>query len=225
MATKADLKLAIDRLLSISSVGALLNLNSDTPERAFEGYVFALCGKAVERAGGQAVLTGRLTGAHPATIILRGAPGHMSSDAQDFCYLNCELNNKKFEIHLDVEYEGSSKAIHEIDISFYDKASADNVRSKGTLPKTSGKLIMIFECKFYTHSIPSTSLARGFIGLLQDCNSSKLNAFVSNNASENLKKYMTNKPAEPFVDLSPLRPNSEERFIYFVEQKLRKWAP
>lgn len=40
----------------------------------------------------------------------------MASTTQDFCYINCELNGKCFEIHLDVQYEGTSGATHEIEL-------------------------------------------------------------------------------------------------------------
>lgn len=151
----------------------------------------------------------------------------MSSNTQDFCYVSCSLNGKKFEIHLDVEYEGNSGATHEIDVSFYDTDSADKVRSVRStrrLPKANAKLIMSFECKFYTKSIQSVGLARGFIGLLSDCTKNRLNAFVSNNASDNLKKYLSNKKPKPFLDLTPLSSDSEDRFIRVIEQELRTWA-
>ena len=35
--------------------------------------------------------------------------------------------DKAFEIHLDVQYEGSSGAIHEVDVSLFDHVAADRV--------------------------------------------------------------------------------------------------
>lgn len=224
MATKDQLKSAIDNLLGIPSVGSTLHLNSDTIERAYEAYILGLCAKAVEQADGQITLKGILSGDQPSIIIFRGAPGHMSSNMQDFCYISCNLNGKKFEIHLDVEYEGNSEATHEIDVSFYDADSADKVRKTKRLPKTNKKLIMALECKFYTNSIQSVGLAREFIGLLTDCSGSRLSAFLANNGSNNLKKYLSNKKAKPFLDLTPLNQDSEERFIRVNEQELRTWA-
>lgn len=224
MTTKAQLKLAIEGLLGIPSVVRLLRLNSDTIERAYEGYILGLCAEAVRRAGGQATLKGIISGDNPTLVIFRGGPGYMSSDVQDFCYVSCSLNRKQFEIHLDIEYEGTSGAPHEIDVSFYDEDSAVKVRSTRRLPKTNKKLIMAFECKFYTNSVQSVGLARGFIGLLEDCTKTRLSAFVSNNASNNLKKYLSNKKAKPFLDLTPFNSDSEDRFIRVVEQELRTWA-
>jgi hypothetical protein len=47
----AILQAAIMTLLNLPAAGQLLNLNSNTCERAYEAYVFSLCCKAVRRAG------------------------------------------------------------------------------------------------------------------------------------------------------------------------------
>lgn len=223
MKKKDEIKEKLKTLLSISSVRTGLKLNSDTVERAYEAYIFGLCLQAVKNAGGLVILRGIISGDNPVPIIFRGAPGNMSSKAQDFCYAYCELKKKKIEIHMDVQYEGTSGASHEIDVSIFEHDSAEKVRISKRLPKTS-KLVMIFECKFYTSSIPSADLGRGFVGLVKDCSANRLNAFVSNNASDNLKKYFSNKNnIEPFNDLDPSNKESEERFVRNIEQSLRKW--
>jgi hypothetical protein len=117
MATKQELKDAIEALLNLSVTGALLQLNSDTAERAYEAYVLSLCAEAVRRCGGTVVPTGIVSGQNPAVIILRGAPGSMASRGQDFCYFDCVIGQKGFELHVDVIYEGRSGANHEIDVS------------------------------------------------------------------------------------------------------------
>jgi hypothetical protein len=87
-----------------------------------------------------------------------GAPGSMASTDQDFVYADCSLNGRRFEIHVDVEYQGSSGALHEIDVSVCDQAHADAVRRNNSTPKMAGnKLIMAFECKFY-ESTPGVNL-------------------------------------------------------------------
>ncbi len=221
--TKDDIKKEIDRLLSTAPSG-VLTLGSDTIERAYEAYIWSLCKRAVEEAGGSAVLKGIVSGCNPQNVVLRGAPGSMASQTKDFCYIECHLEEKKFEIHLDVQYEGTSGAYHEVDVSIYDHASAEAVRASGWMPK-SGKLIMVIECKFYTAAVPSTGLGRAFVGLVKDCNGARLNAFVSNKASKNLDKYFTNKAnIEPFTDLDPAKDAAADRFVRIIEQALRKWA-
>ena len=220
----SDLEDAVKRLLDLSGTGAILRLNSNTSERAFEAYLLGLCMKAVRNQRGTAVLTGILSGANPSTLVFRGGPGSMASRAQDFCYVACRLRNKSFEIHLDVEYLGQSGANHEIDVSLYDADAADDVRNKGVMPRTTKPLLMAFECKFYTGN-PGVGLARGFVGLINDCAPNKLNGFVANKGSDNLERYLSRSAApEPFTDLSPLNPDAEDRFVRYVEQVLRKWA-
>jgi hypothetical protein len=221
----AALRTAIEQLLTLPAAQQLLQLNSNTCERAFEAYVFALCCEAVRRAGGTATLTGVKSGPQPATLVFRGAPGSMASDNQDFVYASCSLNGRGFEIHVDVEYQGTSGALHEIDVSLCDAAHAQTVRRTMSTPKTDGnKLLMAFECKFY-ESTPGVGLGRTFVGLISDCGTLRLKGFVSNIPSDKLGRYFskTSRP-EPFLGAVPTDPESEARFVYNVEQELRKWA-
>lgn len=223
MATLADLRNAIDSLLNLTSTSTLLQLNSNTRERAYEAYVFSLCIEAVNRAGGQVTLIGIQTGANPTTLVFRGGPGAMPSRAQDFCYARCVLGGKEFEIHVDVEYEGNSGATHEIDVSICESRHCDSVRVTGRSPRTRKNLIMLFECKFYTNN-PGVLLARTFVGLRSDCSNYQLSGFVSNITTQGLRDYlsMKNRP-KPFIP-TPLDAGSEELFIRTVQQELRRWA-
>ena len=123
MATAQELtalQAAINGLLALPAAQQLLQLNSNTCERAFEAYVFSLCSEAVRRAGGTVSTIGIQSGPQPAIVVFRGAPGSMASIDQDFAYADCSLNGRRFEIHVDVEYQGSSGALHEIDVSVCD---------------------------------------------------------------------------------------------------------
>jgi len=200
-----------------------LQLNSNTCERAYEAYVLSLCAEAVRSAGGTATLTGINTGPNPALVVLRGGPGDMASRGQDFCYVDCVLSRKRFEIHADVVYEGQSGANHEIDVSICEAAHAQDVRQSGRAPRTNKYLIAAIECKFYQSS-PGVALARTFVGLIKDCSPNRLNAFVSNQTSRGLDSFLSTTWApKPFTDLTALNPQSERRFIANVEQVLRQW--
>jgi hypothetical protein len=223
MATLTDLRNAIDSLLSLTSAATLLQLNSNTRERAYEAYVFSLCIEAVNRAGGLVILTGIQTGANPHILVFRGGPGSMSSSAQDFCYARCVLGGKVFEIHVDVEYEGNSGASHEIDVSISESRHCDSVRATGRSPRTNRNLIMLFECKFYTDN-PGVLLARTFVGLCNDCSSNQLSGFVSNITTQGLRDYLSMKyRPKPFIP-TPSDVGSEELFIRTIQQELRRWA-
>lgn len=162
------LQSAIEQLLDLPAAHQLLQLNSNTCERAFEAYVFSLCCEAARRAGGTAELVGILSGVQPATVVFRGAPGGMASRDQDFVYAQCTLSQRRFEVHVDVEYQGTSGALHEIDVSICDEDHATAVRNTNATPKAKGhKLLMAFECKFYERS-PGVALGRTFVGLVSD---------------------------------------------------------
>ena len=87
-------------------------------------------------------------------LVFRGAPGAMASRAQDFCYIDCTLGPKQFEIHVDVIYEGQSGANHEIDVSICLRSHAQDIRGSGRTPRTNKNLIAAIECKFY-ESLPA----------------------------------------------------------------------
>ena len=221
----AALKTAIDKLLALKATKQLLQLNNNTCERAFEAYIFSLCCDAVRSAGGTVTLTGIKSGANPPIVVFRGAPGSMASNNQNFVYANCTLNQKSFEIHVDVEYQGTSGALHEIDVSICDHSHATAVRQTSATPKgAGGKLLAAFECKFY-ESTPGVNLGRTFVGLVSDCGSLRLRGFISNVPSDKLKQYFskTTRP-EPFLGLNPTNTEAEERFVRNVEQVLRKWS-
>ena len=221
----ASLQESIAVLLGLPASGQLLQLNSNTCERAYEAYVFSLCCEAVRRAGGSVEIRGIRSGPSPNPIVFRGAPGNLASRDQDFAYARCTLNQKRFEIHLDVQYQGSSGAPHEIDVSVCDENHANAVRMTNSTPKmTRHKLIMAFECKFY-ESTPGVVLGRTFVGLISDCGALRLKGFIANVASDKLGQYLskTSRP-QPFLALNPTDPASEERFIRNVEQELRKWS-
>ena len=56
-ATLNDLETAIDNLLDLPGNAAVLQLNSQTREHAFEAYLFSLVVRAVRDAGGTANYT------------------------------------------------------------------------------------------------------------------------------------------------------------------------
>lgn len=223
MATLADLTTAVNALLAVPGVAATLQLNSNTRERAFEAYVFGLVLRAIRGAGGTVQLIGIQSGANPAVLVFRGAPGQMSSTLQDFCYAECTLNGKTFEVHVDVQYEGSSHATHEVDVSLYESNRATQVRTNGTVPPAGG-LHGAIECKFYESNL-GTVLGRAFVGLVNDFTAAKIKCFVTNGTGQGLARYFsTTQRPQPFFAVSPVIPGHRDRFVLDVEQALRKWA-
>ena len=224
MAAINDLLTAIHALLGHPSLSAVLQLNSNTRERAFECYVFALVVRAVRQAGGTVELRGILSGPNPDPLVFRGSPGHLGSRAQDFCYARCTLEGKEFEVHVDVEYVGTSGATHEIDVSLCDQAVGDAVRqTPGILPNTRG-LRAAIECKFYDSRL-TTALGRTFVGLVSDCGSLVHKTFVTNGQSAALAAYFSKRDRpQPFFAVSPLIADNQDRLVRVIEQALRQWA-
>ncbi len=224
MATLSDLRNAVESALSLPSAGPTLQLNSNTRERAFEAYVFSLLVQAVRQAGGTATIVGIQSGEAPSTVVFRGGPGRMGSQSQDYAFARCSLGGNEFELHVDVQYQGTSGAIHEVDVSVYDHRAANRVRWNQNEFARSSKLYGAFECKFYDSTL-GTILGRTFVGLLADCGQMRMTAFCSNGPSPCLAKYLKpqRRPGH-FLRLSPMRAAIEQRFVKYFEQEFRNWA-
>lgn len=223
MASIKELSDAVKRILSNPASKAVLQLNSTSRERAFEAYVFSLIVKAVRKSKGSVTITGIKTGSNPSPIFFRGSPGYMSSRAQDFAYAECQINGRDFEIHIGVQYIGTSGALHEVDVSVFDHERAEEVRAARILPSTRS-LRAAIECKFYDSAL-GVSLGRTFVGLVSDLGGLKIKGFATNGRSSGLADYFSKSDRpDPFFSLTPLQPDVEDRFIRSVEQVLRKWC-
>jgi hypothetical protein len=161
---------------------------------------------------------------NPAVVVFRGGPGLLGSTAQDFVFARCQLGNEEVEVHVDVQYEGSSGAIHEVDVSLYDRNAADRIRQTPNRFAKTTKLEGAIECKSYDSTL-GTTLGRTFVGLIDDCRPRQLRLFLTNGLAPGLAKYFSLKRRpDRFFGLSPLRPEQEAAFINFVKHTLSKWA-
>jgi hypothetical protein len=224
MATLLQLRSAVSALIVSAGATGALQLNANTRERAFEAYVFSLLIRAVQQAGGTATVVGIKSGANPNPIVFRGGPGRLGSTTQDFAYAKCSLNGKSFEIHVDVEFQGSSGAVHEIDISAVDAAHAADVRASPASLPTARHLRAAVECKFYDSTL-GVALGRVFVGLVSDCGTLKASAFLTNGTHKGLALFLTAKPnLSTAFGVTPLAPAVETRVVAIFEQDFRMWA-
>lgn len=229
MATLLELRNAVTSLIGLPGVPLILQLNRNTRERAFEAYFFGLLVRAIRQVGGaaSATITGIQSGPNPNLVVLRGGPGRLGSRAQDFAYADCVLDNKRFEVHVDVQYAGGSGAIHEVDLSIYDHKTAHSIRQSLGAPNTfpaSSKLIGAIECKFYDKDL-GTHLGRTFVGLLDDCGILRFKVFVTNGNHSGLAKYFAvDRRPMRFFDLSPTNVQMESDCVSWLVSELKKWA-
>jgi hypothetical protein len=225
MPTLTQLQSAVATLLNSSGTTGALQLNSNTRERAFEAYVFSLVLQAARQAGATVEVWGANSGQNPNPVVFRGAPGRLGSTTQDFAYGCCVLNGREFEVHVDVEYQGSSGAVHEIDVSLVDSAHAKTVRAQPLRLPATRHLRGVLECKFYSSTL-GVALGRAFVGLVSDCGHLAAGAsFVTNGTNAGLASYLHQKSRpEPYFDTTPLQIPNATRFVSVVEQALRKWA-
>jgi hypothetical protein len=225
MPTLAQLQAAVSGLLNAAGATGALQLNSNTRERAFEAYIFGLVLQAARQAGAAVEVWGINSGQNPNPLVFRGGPGRLGSSTQDFAYGYCVLNGHEFEVHVDVEYQGSSGAVHEIDVSIVDSAHAEAIRGQSRRLPSTRFLRGALECKFYSSTL-GVSLGRAFVGLISDCGQLAAGAsFVTNGTDAGLASYLHQKSRpEPYFETTPLWPANANRFVSVVEQALRKWT-
>ena len=224
MTTLANLRAAISTILKAAGAAGALQLNANTRERAFEAFVFSMVVKAARRAGATVVIKGIKSGPNPSPLVFRGGPGRLGSTAQDFAYAQCALNGTEFEVHVDVEYQGSSGAVHEVDVSIVDALHADHIRSEPSRLPSTRYVHGVFECKFYDSTL-GVALGRTFVGLAADCGDLEAKALLTNGTDARLAQYMRQKSRpDPFFAVLPLSRGAADRFVAVLEHALRKWA-
>jgi hypothetical protein len=220
-----DLTDLIDTVLNSINPSSAVYLNRNTVDAAYAGYIFGLILAAVERIAD--ANTVRLRSAQalqsqaaPTVFIIRGSPGPLTSTSQDFGFASFSYKTVPFEIHLGVQYRGSSGVLHEFDVSIITRRAADECRATNKAPGPS-KAAALFECKCYSNSL-GIELGREFVGLKTDSSSVPMARLVTNADSDTVALFLK-KTARPklTVRLTPSNPDLEQEFIFAVADELR----
>src|SRR6266478_958831 len=114
MATLIDLQNAIDALLNHPLGIGQYQLVRPVKEKAYEAYIFCLCLRAARELGATPILRG--INAAPTPFVFRGAPGQIHSTTRNYGFAEFTLNGYEFEIHAGVEFRGTSRMTHEVDV-------------------------------------------------------------------------------------------------------------
>jgi hypothetical protein len=220
MATLGQLEQAINTLLDHPLGVAQFQLVRRIEEKAYEAYVFGLCLRAVRELGGTPVLRG--IAGPPNPFVFRGAPGQIHSTARNYGYAEFSLNGDEFEIHVGVEFTGSSGMTHELDVCIMRAEDADRCRQQPDDPP-SASLVAGWECKFYAGNLEKV-LGRSFVGLIDDMGTNlRLSGFCSNSSHVQLKDYFRpqGRP-DPHFNMTPLQPSNEDIFVNQIKGAIKK---
>jgi len=220
MATLADLENAIDMLLNHPLGLGRYQLVRPVEGKAYEAYVFGLCLRAVRELGVTPVLCG-INGT-PAPFIFRGGPGQIHSRVKNFGYASFQINGYEFEIHAGVEFKGTSRIVHELDVCIMRSENAIACRRQPDDPPAAS-LIAGWECKFYDGNLKKV-LGRAFVGLMDDMGTNaRLSGLCSNSSHVQLRDYfqLQRRPF-PHFGLTPLQPSNEDIFVNLIKAELKK---
>jgi hypothetical protein len=221
MDTLSDLENAIDVLLNHPLGTNQYRLVRRVEDKAYEAYIFGLCLRAVRELGVNPVLRG-INGT-PSPFVFRGAPGQIHSRARNYGYAEFSINGYDFEIHAGVEFRGTSKMTHELDVCIMRAAEANRCRGVPPDDPVSASLIAGWECKFYGGNLDKV-LGRAFVGLIDDMGTNlRLSGLCSNSLHPQLRDYFQpqNRP-HPHFQLTPLEPSNESIFVNQIKGELKK---
>ena len=185
-----------------------------------EAYIFGLCLRGVRELAVEPVLRGMSDLPNP--FIFRGAPGQIHSQYRNYGYASFTLNGSEFEIHAGVEFLGTSKMTHELDVCVLRAEDAQACRVDPNDPPAAS-LVGGWECKFYDKTLDKY-LARAFVGLVDDMGSNiRLSGLCSNRSHPQIKDYLQpQRRPYPHLILTPLDVASESRFVGTLSAELKK---
>ena len=221
----ADLVALINTVLDSINPNAAVYLNRNTVDAAYAGYIFGLVLAAVERVADTNTVQLRSAQAaqqqtSPTVFIIRGSPGPLSSATQDFGFAVFQYRGIAYEVHLGVQYRGSSGVLHEFDVSILPADTANECRTNNRAPGPA-KACAVFECKCYSNSL-GIELGREFVGLKTDFSSVPMARLVTNSDSDSVALFLkkTSRP-KLSVRLAPNNPAMEQEFVLAVADELR----
>lgn len=217
-----QLKALIDEVLNAISTDTGAYLNRNTADAAYAAYVFGLALRAAERVAdpNSVRLDSAKKSPPPKTFVIRGSPGALHSTDQDYGYAVFKYDGRNYEIHLGVQYRGSSDVLHEFDISIIPAQDADESRKKKRPPGPS-KPCAVFECKFYAHRL-GIEIGRAIVGLKSDFTGVPISRLVSNSESDSVALFLkkTNRP-KLSKHIEPGNPDMETEFVYALADEFR----
>lgn len=220
MATLTDLENAIDNLLNHPLGMRQYSLVRRVEEKAYEAYIFGLCLRGIRELGVQPVLFG--INGFPIPFIFRGAPGQIHSTARNYGFAAFALNQSEFEIHVGVEFRGTSGMTHELDVCIVRANEARRCRREPDDPPAAS-LVAGWECKFYAGNLQK-GLGRAFVGLMDDMGTNtRISGLCSNSQHPQLQEYFQpqRRPYAHF-QLTPLYPSNESMFVNQIKMELKK---
>jgi hypothetical protein len=157
----------------------------------YEGFLFSLVVDTARRSNAT-VHYEDVRGNKTHNLVFRTTPGRIYSTAHDYTHAVIQFGNASvLEVHVGVQVQGSSGAMHECDVVVLDAGEAVLCRRERTFPRVA-KCVLAIECKYYTAHLP-LGQARGFVGLSADMGNQAHSLFVANIASRSVTTYLTGR--------------------------------
>ena len=184
----------------------------------YEGFVFACVVEALGRRGAQFEVHDRSD--NPVTrLVFRAKRGRIYPPNVPYTFVLVRRGTREYELHTDLQVEGRSKVLHELDVTLLDRDEAIRCRQAGVSPRH-GKVVLLAECKFYGRSLP-LEIGREFLGLSSEF-TVRVKTIVSNVRSDSVGKMIASHKGTANFDISPMDPALVEQLIGWLATELQQ---
>lgn len=205
---------------ALTSIGASapVFLASAGVDRLFEGFVLSCIIRALLKNGATLQpYNGRILPSPTATLNLRRAPGKIYENNPNHGFILVNYKGTLYEIHADLRVAGTSKVLHELDLSILDHDHAQSCRDQGVDPNGS-KVRFLCECKCYGSSLP-LRIGREFLGLCTEFHA-RAKTIASNSNNPSILKLVRSHDRITQFSLYPGQTDQIEKFIGWLAKEL-----
>lgn len=213
-----QLKTAIRQLLQQLSATSPGFISRAVSPKLYEIYVLSLLVRSLDMLG--ATFQVRDSQGRPSSSLrFRLAPGRIYSPASASGFILVNYNGSQYEIHNGVRVSGTSRVLHELDVSLLDHTRAERCRQAREDP-SARDVICLIECKFYGGDL-DLHLGREFVGLAKEF-SVQVRGLASNESSSSVAKLIKKHKGTEHFALSPLNLSYvDDRFVPWLAEQIR----
>lgn len=153
-------------------------------------------------------------------LVFRLSPGTLRAPSSTPGFIYVRSRSSEYEIQNGLQVAGTSKVLHELDVSLIDRASAVKCRQNQE-NLTSRSVHFMMECKRYGERL-DLSIGRDFNGLSGEFPIGRGKTLVSNVGSDEVLNVITKHRGTGNFSVSPLVPNSIDRFVSWLQTELEQ---
>ena len=185
-------------------------------DKLYELFILSLVVKALKGVG--ATLSARDGNDNNTNVLqFRLAPGLLHSPATSPGFIHVSYQGNEYEIQNGLRVCGTSKVLHELDVSVLERREAQVCRQNHTNPRQS-KIKFLAECKYYGTPLP-LSLGREYLGLNSEFRG-RVKTLASNQVSVAIQQLINSHRGTVSFNLDPKEVQALDIFVKWLSKEL-----